>query len=202
MIGFKPERAQAQIATYAPYEKLMSAEGFSRKMAQNVLAIAGLDVWEAFQLFRQAKKVPIDGGILDIGSKYGGSLISMYYGTESIGRKVNLIGFEPVITSKLLNNIKHLPIEIIETTSEKAAEKIPIDSIDLIFLDANHKYPYIKADITNYWPKLKQNGVMLGHDYREDGKKFRGISRAVKEIFGQNFTVLKHTHIFKVKKLE
>lgn len=210
MIGFKPERVEAQIATYAPYEKLMTAEGFSRKIAENILTIAGLDVWEAFQLFRQAKRVPAGGTILDIGTKWGGSLISMYYGAESISRRMNFIGIEPAISSKLLDNIESLSvgsiegfsIKIIEATSGEAAVKITPDSIDLIFIDANHKYPYIRADITNYWPKLRREGVMLGHDYRENGKKFRGVRQAVREIFGQNFTVLEHTHIFKAQKEE
>jgi len=99
-------------------------------------------------------------------------------------------------------NIRGLRIVIIEGTSEEAAKRIASDSVDLVFIDANHKYPYIKADIINYWPKVKLGGIMLGHDYREDGKKFRGVRKAVTEFFGQSLTILEHTHIFRVKKVE
>lgn len=196
IIGFPPERARRQIATYTPYEELMSAEGFTRELAHNILTIAGLIVWDAFWLFRHGKKVPMGGKILDIGTKLGGSLISMYYGAMSTGRQVNLIGIEPKVGPKLLSNIGGLPVEIIETTSDKAAGKIPANSIDLVFIDGNHKYRQVKKDIFNYWPKLKQGGVMLGHDYY---KKFPGVKKAVEESFPK-FIICDKSVIWKVRK--
>ena len=38
-------------------------------------------------------------------------------------------------------------------------------SIDLVYVDAAHDYRSVRADILAYWPKLKPNGIMAGHDF-------------------------------------
>ncbi len=35
---------------------------------------------------------------------------------------------------------------------------------DLIFIDANHMYSSIKADLRVWWPKVRMGGTMCGHD--------------------------------------
>ncbi len=35
---------------------------------------------------------------------------------------------------------------------------------DLIFVDADHMYQSIKADLNAWWPKVRQGGTMCGHD--------------------------------------
>jgi len=39
------------------------------------------------------------------------------------------------------------------------------DSLDLIYIDGNHTYDYVLADLKNYWPKLKSGGVLCGDDF-------------------------------------
>jgi hypothetical protein len=36
---------------------------------------------------------------------------------------------------------------------------------DFIYIDATHFYESVKADLNMYYPKLKKNGLMCGHDY-------------------------------------
>ena len=38
-------------------------------------------------------------------------------------------------------------------------------SLDLVFVDAAHDYANVKADVLAYWPKLKPEGVISGHDF-------------------------------------
>jgi predicted O-methyltransferase YrrM len=48
---------------------------------------------------------------------------------------------------------------------------------DLIFIDANHDYDDVKADIANYFPLLSPSGLMFGDDY-----SWPGVRKAVHEF--------------------
>ena len=49
--------------------------------------------------------------------------------------------------------------------SAKMAPSIPNASLDLAFIDAAHDYRNVRADVLAYWPKLKPDGVLAGHDF-------------------------------------
>ena len=42
---------------------------------------------------------------------------------------------------------------------------IPNGTLDLAFIDAAHDFRNARADIIAYWPKLKADGIMAGHDF-------------------------------------
>jgi len=75
-------------------------------------------------------------------------------------------------------------IEWIFKDSLNAATFIP-DELDFIYIDANHTYPYVKADIENFWPKVKKGGVLGGHDYCKLSGKV-GVKTAVNEFAKNN----------------
>lgn len=54
---------------------------------------------------------------------------------------------------------------MIRSSSENAAKLFNNESFDFIYLDANHKYEFIKADMKLWFPKLRKGGVFAGHDY-------------------------------------
>jgi hypothetical protein len=62
-----------------------------------------------------------------------------------------------------------------------AAKRFPNESLDLVFLDADHRYEAVKRDIGLWWSKLRRGGRFLGHDY---GDVHPGVARAVNEAFG------------------
>ena len=49
--------------------------------------------------------------------------------------------------------------------STQAAHLFADESLDFIYIDANHKYEYVCEDLEVWWPKLKSGGLMSGHDY-------------------------------------
>lgn len=66
--------------------------------------------------------------------------------------------------------------------SVDAARYFDDNSIDLIFIDADHSYEGAKADIEAWLPKLSAQGIIAGHDYTSS---WPGVKRAVKEQFDQ-----------------
>lgn len=62
--------------------------------------------------------------------------------------------------TKNYNNYHH-----IRATSDEAALDLADESFDFIFIDGLHTYDQVLADCKNYYPKLKKNGLFIGHDY-------------------------------------
>ncbi len=68
---------------------------------------------------------------------------------------------------------------IVDLPSERAVSLFNQAMFDFVFIDANHSYESVKADIRRWLPKIKQGGWIGGHDY----KAYRGVRKAVDERF-------------------
>jgi hypothetical protein len=67
---------------------------------------------------------------------------------------------------------------------------------DFIYIDGNHTYEYVKSDIENFLPKLKNNRNLAGHDYFDPD-----VLRATSEILGtQNLKFYQNTWIYNLNK--
>lgn len=77
------------------------------------------------------------------------------------------------------DRVKHI-INPIKSDSMTAVKNYQDRSLDFVFIDANHSYDCVVADIKAWLPKIKHFGVLAGHDYGwcED------VRRAVHEILG------------------
>jgi hypothetical protein len=53
----------------------------------------------------------------------------------------------------------------IEEFSTEAVLDFEDNSLDFVYLDGNHSYPYIDDDIAAWYPKIRKGGVLAGHDY-------------------------------------
>jgi len=77
---------------------------------------------------------------------------------------------------------------LIRKSSSDAAKEFEQESVDLVFIDANHSYESVKNDIDLWLPKVKRGGVLSGHDYSIG---FFGVIQAVSEKLGTDNIVVK-----------
>jgi len=77
-------------------------------------------------------------------------------------------------------------VTVFRNKSEDVADKVP-DNLDFIFIDGNHDYEYIKKDLEMWVPKVRSNGLVMGHDWTG---KYKGVINAVTEYFKQNDCIL------------
>lgn len=56
-------------------------------------------------------------------------------------------------------------VEIIRKTSMEAVEDFPDNSLDFVYIDANHEFRYIAEDLVEWTKKVRPGGIVSGHDY-------------------------------------
>ena len=54
---------------------------------------------------------------------------------------------------------------MVRATSEAAADMFDRESLDFVYIDANHAYDFVVEDIKLWYPKVKSGGYLCGHDY-------------------------------------
>lgn len=54
---------------------------------------------------------------------------------------------------------------IVKGNSFDAAGQFEDNSIDFIFFDAGHRFTGFALDLIKWWPKIKDGGLIAGHDY-------------------------------------
>jgi predicted O-methyltransferase YrrM len=77
-------------------------------------------------------------------------------------------GYEQKILNKAEEKLKKLmqkypQIKHIKKYSSDAIKEIK-GKFDFIYIDGNHRYEYVKKDLENYYPLLKGDGIIGGHD--------------------------------------
>lgn len=63
-------------------------------------------------------------------------------------------------------------------------------SLDFVFIDGDHRYESVKADIAAWQRKIKPGGILAGHDYGH--KNHSGVKQAVDEIYGTDVKFPRH----------
>ena len=71
------------------------------------------------------------------------------------------------IYEQALSNLKKYgnKIQLLRNYSNMAVNFFHDKSIDFIYVDARHDFCGVYEDLSLYFPKLKCNGIMAGHDY-------------------------------------
>lgn len=62
--------------------------------------------------------------------------------------------------------------------SDDAVKMFDDESLDFVFIDGLHTYEQVLKDCKNYYPKIKNGGFIIGHDFA----RIQGVNKAVREF--------------------
>jgi len=151
-------------------------------------------------------KASVNGKIVEVGCWKGKSIAYLVVESANSNKNISIYAVDTWLGSNIyehnsdkdvqqntlyelfLSNISPVShvITPMRMTSVEASKQFDDNSIDSIFIDANHEYKFVKEDIEAWYPKLKHSGIMCGHDY--DGGPLSGhpgVRDAVHEFFGK-----------------
>lgn len=55
--------------------------------------------------------------------------------------------------------------EVLRGWSERVVQDFAPQSLDAVYIDGNHQFSHVVADITAWAPKVKPGGIVAGHDF-------------------------------------
>lgn len=79
-------------------------------------------------------------------------------------------------------------VTLVQADSVEAAKAFTDHSVDFVFIDADHTYEGVRRDIAAWRSKVKDTGILAGHDYSLS--MFPGVVQAVEEAFGDRQRML------------
>jgi len=101
--------------------------------------------------------------------------------------------------AEFYNRAAALGVSVLHTDTVAAARLFGHRTIDIVFVDADHSYKGVKADIESWFPMIAPGGWIGGHDYRNVDPRFRGVDEAVDQIFTRVETDANYTWWKQVK---
>ncbi len=148
-----------------------------------------IEGWFSFpNLYKSmVEKFPTGSRLVEIGVFKGCSFSYLVVEAINSGKKFDLVAIDAFpwegLKESFLENMK--PLEghyrlLAGGDSFDRAKDFEDESIDFLFIDANHTYEFVIKDIKSFLPKMKKGGVIAGHDYNEHHP---GVIQAVNEVF-------------------
>lgn len=99
------------------------------------------------------------------------------------------------VYDKAVDNLKEFDhVTLIRKDSSEASKMFEDGSVEFIFLDGSHTYEGVKKDLKSWFPKLKENGVIAGHDYKNGHP---GVEQAVNEFFGNKAKISAYNSVWR-----
>jgi predicted O-methyltransferase YrrM len=74
-------------------------------------------------------------------------------------------------------------LQVVRDVSIAAVARFPAESFDLVYIDGQHDYGSVKADLRAWLPKVRKGGWIAGHDYSSQIDN-GDVIRAVNEVLG------------------
>jgi hypothetical protein len=70
-----------------------------------------------------------------------------------------------IMLERITPYIKNGTVNFLRKPSVEAAKLFPDNYFDFVYIDGDHSYEAAKADIIAWYPKVKNGGILSGHDY-------------------------------------
>lgn len=146
------------------------------------------------------QQLPQGGTFIEVGSWKGQSLA--YLAVESIrqGKELRIVAVDTwagsaehaatdsirqgTLYEEFMRNLEPVAgrYEALRLPSLEAAGTFADGSLDAVFIDAAHEYAAVAADLEAWYPKVRPQGWVCGHDY---SAAWPGVVRAVDRFFAR-----------------
>jgi hypothetical protein len=139
---------------------------FSRQILDTVnpLHLALIDPWEHF----------------DDGDK-----------TDAFAGRTQKQRFEDIyndVCQQFINEVESGQVSIMRELSDTAIKQFEDQTIDFAYIDGDHSYEGVCADLAALFPKMRDEGIIAFDDYHRFGWWGDGVLRAIHEFIGRNPT--------------
>ncbi len=111
------------------------------------------------------------------------SLAFAMYGSRS---PVDMNDVYAQVASDFALEIEAGTVELCRAASEVAMAAIPGDSLDFVFVDGDHRFEGVTADLELAYEKLRPGGVIALDDNCKTGWWKDGVTRAVNAFLGRH----------------
>lgn len=117
---------------------------------------------------------------------------STYWDHRKTG-KFEQYEWDKIYNEAMLNIQFQHRASVYKMTSEEAASEFEDKSLDFVFLDGDHQTEKIRLDLKLWIPKIRNGGIITGHDY---GSRCHGIKIAILEVFKEEDLILCDCHVW------
>lgn len=63
------------------------------------------------------------------------------------------------------DRMKNFNYEVVRQYSVDASRRFQDESLDFVYIDGNHEFSHVVADICAWYPKVRSGGIVSGHDF-------------------------------------
>jgi hypothetical protein len=102
-----------------------------------------------------------------------------WYGGARAGSQAEMDEVYKRVLQRFETEIADGAVVIHRSTSAEAAAGFEDASLDWVYVDGNHLYEYVRADLELFAPKMRPGGLLAGDDYGAAGWWDDGVRRAV-----------------------
>lgn len=104
------------------------------------------------------------------------------YGGRADGGQAGMDRIYQGVLDRFAGRIRSGRVVVYREPSLQAASKLGQESLDWVYIDGDHTYEAVLADLEAYWPVVRPGGMVGGDDYRNPGWWDDGVTRAVDEF--------------------
>lgn len=145
---------------------------------------------------RMAVELPNNSRIVEVGSGDGHSALYLAKKLYELNKGFKLYMVDSMAYGYYLQ-MKTIYENIIKSGLGELVEVVPLDSLnasckfnggslDFVFLDSSHEYSQTRAEIFLWYDKLKEGGILAGHDFYSEENP--GVGQAVRELIPETIT--------------
>jgi hypothetical protein len=105
--------------------------------------------------------------------------------------------WDKMATQIYLRAAKYPAVRVIRLPSTQAQWLFEWGSLDAVYIDGDHRYLSVKADVEAWLPRLRAGGVLFGHDYESFPSQ---VGLCIDDLFGGAFGYISPGDIWHITK--